>query len=993
MLLSCLEKPSMFTPYPIEVYGDGVNCCYTVDCELRLSPGDSSRVITNLITDYTSGCPFDILEVNGAAYTNPIPVQININPGQSIFLKLQVCPCGGVGTTWNADFIIDYKDTFGNATETITYGFTEINPQGLTTNPIDPAFSTLDVYPCIGTSNCAGLIGGTIPITNHSDFIIDVVIDDGGNFPVGTVFYLNGILLPGNILPIPPKTSMQIGFGFCWPNSTTTNFDVDVLFCPNYAQKITFYINPVQCFGCGIGCLDFTIDTESGLLPTANLGCGYGLPNVYKNAAVGEYKTAIFHYAYNYGFANADVDIYFNPYLFTDIASILPIDPYSLSIPNVGWHRKVQGFMVGGGPYPMQQVTGSQYQSNQKNWDVQIEIINNNEFKIFFSFYFMMDIDNGITNTYIDNYRKLIYNNIYAQIGDYLTSIGQDVYKADNSNPRYFAKDILLIDNNVSDPTSTIDRPFRCYFYDSFPLAARWYNNGIGLNAPEFTTPTFYFYRNGNPWTPRFSIFDKTKVTFLIDIPAAYTCTSMVAYIINVNEFDNTVDFKTNYDFSRAQITTNPGSGVINNLIEAPTVGPTNQGPAPSGGSYWSIEFTVGAANVSATGEYLIGIIVYDATHNIVNTFCYPNLGTTATFIGVDTTPSESSLCCPLNIQAAWSDYINTYTNVYPHVTNYKQRLLNTLNVSGGQFQTNCLLGNFGYFQSWQTLIKDVTLNVYSKRPTGFGSFYKFIYYQYQSIRDISYPSDFNNLSNDFIVKNIGSGQLQMDWFDRGRWENWIQFPSTNVYNSNQLTPYNLNNVGPINGQIQASGWNITYDWSNKLNPTDIGGEILFDYIIRFDLTSVLNLPNNQPFYVNKLIQQSLWVYPEEPLTTNTQFGSAFGDLFFPLLVEGWNGSAYVTIQGPICPNQYEHVKVTLNDISGGLSGYMIGFINKSPYGITTIKEDDAVGASPSSFTQLDSQYIYDVTPGLATGTWEFKVDVNAMPSGNYELCAQFLPL
>lgn len=985
-------------PAPFIIYGGSTNCCYTTEWDLYLT-----ATITTTITDLyfdpiNNTCPTSVLEVNGQIYTSPLSTPISLSFGQVIKLKISVCPCVGVTPPTNVIYwglTVAYTGILGSGTEDIFGVFQETNPQAAPNYPINPAFASLNLYPCeTGSGNCTDLLTGTIPFTNYSNFDLPVIIDDGGNFPIGTVYYVDGVAQVSNILFVPKNSTVQLGFGFCWPNSIPTNFDIDVILCDVYTKKITIYINPVYCLGCGINCLGFDIETESSYLPTVSAGCGYGLPNVYTESAVGEYKTLVFHYSYNYGFTNANVDIYFNPYLFTDIASTLPIDPYTLTIPNVGWHKKVQGFMIGGGLYSMQQVTQNQYRPNQQNWEVNIEIINANEFKIFFSFYIMMDIDNGITNTYLENFKRLLHNNIYAVSPNDFITFGDDVYKSTTLLPRFFAKEILLVDNNVNDPNSQIERPFRCYFYDSFPMVSRWYNKGIGLTASEFLTPTFYFYRNNVPWTANFSIFDKTQVTFVVDIPPAYTVSNMVAYIINVNEFDNSVDFKTNYDFSRANITTVVGPAVIDNLIEAPSVQPTIQGAAPSGGDYWSIEFTVGAANVVSTGQYLIGIIVYDNANQMVNTFCYPDLtDPNQTYIGVDTVPSEDSLCCPLNIQSDWSDYLNVYSNVYPHITTYKQRLKNTLVIDGGLFSSNCLFGNFGYNKDWIDLIADVQLRVYSKRPALAGRFYQFMYGQYQSIYNTGYSGNFNNLSTDFTVQDLGGSQLQISWEGRPRWENWVAFPSGNVYNNNPLSPYTLNNIGPVSGQNQISGWGITMDWSKKLNPTDIGGEILFDYIIKFDLTSVLGLPNNQPFYLNKLIQQSLWVFPEEPLATNTQFGTTFGNLFNPLYLEGWDGSIYIPIIGPICPGQYEHVRAILIDLSGSLAGYVIGFYNKPPYGIVTLQEDDETGISGNGFTQLDSQYIYDVTTGVQVGTWEFKVDVNALPPGNYELCAMFIPL
>lgn len=1028
MYLTCLEKPSVFTPFPVEVYSDsGGACCYVIDCELKLNPGDTSVGITNLQTNFTAGCPFSIISIEGVPYTNPIGQAYYLTTSNSVFLKIEICPCDSPGGTWTADFIIDYIDSRGiPGTESITYGFTEINPFGVTTDPIDPAFTSMDLFPCVGTTNCTNLVAGDIPFTNHSDIPLEITIDLNGNLPPSTVYYLDGVLQPFTIMTIAPQQTVQIGFGFCWPNYTPISFDIFVDFCASgYHRRIAVNIIPVNCYGCGLGVADFDIITENNYLPVFNAGPNYQLPNVYTESSFGERKTFEWTLVYNNGFVNGDVDIYFNPYLFTNIASISSIDPYSLSIPNVGWHKRVTGFMVGGGPFQMQQVTNNQYQPNQKNWEAFIELNSNGySFKISFTFYFMMDIDNGMTNTYLDNDKKLYYNNIYAVAPNDFITFGSDVYKANTTLPRYFAKDVLLIDNRFDDLSTGIPRPYRCYFYDSFPLASRYINKGIGVTNSEFLNPTFYFYRNGNPWTPNFSIFDDTYIYFIIDIPAAYTCTSMVAYIINVNEFDNTVDFKTNYDFSRAEILTNAVPGVINNLIEAPSVGPTNFGPAPSGGSYWTIEFTVGSGNVVSTGQYVIGIIVYDNVNQIVNTFCYPNPSSSQSYIGVDTIPNESSLCCPLTIQKSWSDYVNTYTNAYPFVTTYKQRLENKLIVEGGLFASNCLFGNFGYQGNWVDLIQSVELRVYKPfvpMTTGYNQ-YKFqLYYQNVfSNRDTNYPNNFNNQSSSLTVKDNGSGQLEIAWNGRPNYQYWITPTGNDIYIMAYVNePYNL--LGPIgsgtltnntiNGIPLNLDWSIYQPYINSnssappvnASPQTFAGEVLFDYIIKIDLSSVLGLPT---FYVNKVIQQSLWIYPEEGVIDYTNksvwtnvFGKPFEQKTLPLYIEGWNGTAHIPLFDlSFCKENYTHIKVTVikDPAVVSLPGYIIIYANKQPFSIINIKEDDygiTNNPSPTGMVKLDTNYIYDVTIGpLPNGPWEFKIDTSNLADDVYEICAMYIP-
>jgi hypothetical protein len=960
---------------PPLIYGGSTNCCYTDTWELYLTATISVTINRIYFSTSAIPCPVDVIDVNGFPYTDPLAPPIVLSFGSSIKIKVQACPCQGVLPPNNFflyNLNIDYTDNTGTYIETKAGGLQEINPQSATYDPVPASLTTLNLTPCIGTTGCDDILA-TIPFTNYSSFDVPVILDDGGNFPAGTKYYVDGILQVANILFVPGNSTVQLGFSFCWPNSTPpAPFFLDVIVCDVYSRKLTVNINPTYCLGCGVGCTDIQIETESGYLPTLTAGCNFQLPSVYSEAAIGEKKTIIWKYTYNNGFTNANFDLYLNPILWTNIQSILPVDPYSLPLPAEGWYIKILGYMVGAGLFDMYQVTGSVNEPSQKNWQVQVEIPNSNSLFIYFTFYMTMDIDNEITNTILDNYKRLSYSNINSTTAIKL-STNPDVY----NTQRFLSKELFFVDNNVNDPNFAGERPFRCFLYRTIPMAARWYNLGLyGTNAeftgsnPVNTQVSFSQERNFIVSSlTSFSIFEKTKITFQIDMQPVYTPNYMVAYIFSAdNTSDNNIDWQLNNELSRSLITTIPGTSVLNGEIESPSTGPTNVAA-----NTWKIDFHVGTG-WDASKIYYVAVIVYDVGANVVNTFI-------SNSISVDVTPSEDSLCCPLDIQTSWSDYINTYTNVYPLVTVYKQRLKNEVIVEGGFFASQCLF-DLGFAGDWMKLITDVRLNVYAVRSINATQTAYFIYNQYQSIRQGGYPFDYNNLDPAFTVKDNGFGQLILNWEGRARWETGVTFPGSNVYIADNATPWNSSLAGPLGNQL-VQNYNMTYNWVTA-------GAIFLQYIIRFDLSSILNLPNSQPFYVNKVILQRLDCFTEEPITppsVNTP------DAFNPLVLEGWTGSAYVPLNGPICPGDYGHVKATMTSLNPADAGYVIGFFNRSPYGILQLKEDDETGVSPSGFTQLDSQYIYDTTTGVQVGTWEFKIDINALPAGTYEICAMYLPL
>jgi len=985
MFLTCLEKPSIFTPFPVEVYGGSLNCCYTLDCELRLDPAQPPRTITNLTTDYTVGCPFNILEVNGQPYTNPIPAGILVTASSPVLVKIEVCPCSGVGTTWNADFIIDYTDSFGAGTETITYGFTEINPALPAYEPVSSTLTDWNLFPCVtGTGNCGDLMAAnnnlntqSLPITNHSDFDIPIVIADLGNFPLGASYYIDGVLNPnGNTVIIPPQTTIILGVGFCWATLTPATFDIDVVLCDVFTLKVDVNVIPVTCLGCGIGCRDIIIETESAYLPTLNAGCNYGLPNVYTESAIGEKKTIIWKYTYNNGFVNGNFDLYFNPILWTYVQSILPVDPYSLPLPAEGWYIKIQDYMVTNPPYNMYQVTSAINAPSQQNWEVQVEVPNYNEFYIYFTFYMTMDIDDEVSNTILDNAKRFVESQINENFGNQTLGPLASVYRT----LRFLGKELFFIDNNVNDPNFIGERPFRCFLYRSLPMSSRWYNKSLYGNPSEFQNPTFTYYRNGQFWAASFATYSETEVTFEVDLPGGATPSAMVAYLFeNTNSSvttNNSVDFLTNYDISRGQILTNAVPATIDNYIKSPSQGPTN-----IGGNRWQIKFMVGPG-LNGIG-YGLAVIVYDNANDMVNTF------TAGVSIPVDPNLNSSAVCCDLDVNYELSDFYNTYSgaNWYDIYIPYKQRFSFKVELDGGLFESQCL-ANFGYSGDWKDVLTDIRLLV-SKRDTTLNAtnIVYFIYDQYQSFRQTGFPNNWNNLFSSFTVKDLLNGKVELEWDARGRWESGVSFPASQVYIAPFTQPYNLSLAGgPAQNYINTAG--INYNWSATANNC-----IIASVLIRFDLTTVANLPNNQPLYVNKYMEFPICFFPEEDDATYP-WGGGLPITMNTLTVEGCDINGCTPIVGPICPGDYDYVKITMTSINPADTGYVIGFFNKSPYGILSLQEEDyyPFPIGPNGLLTMDSPYIYDLSQGVQAGSWEFKFDINSLPPGTYELCAMYIP-
>lgn len=976
--LSCLQDPFGDT-----IYGGSSNCCYTIDCELQFY-ATLTTYVNSIVVDpdpNETTCPFVILEVNGQPYTNPLTTPIPITVGSPIQLKLSVCPCTGVIPPNNQilyHLIIDNTSQFGvNGIADIYGAINEINSQDPNYNPLG-LLTQINLYPCIGTTGCSGPIGPTIPFINYSLFEVPVTIDDtGNNFPSGITYYVDGVAQSSNVILVPGNTTVNIGFGFCWPNATPVNFDIDFVICDIYAQKVTFYINPGYCLNCGTSCGGIDIKTENTYLSDVS-GCNFGLPSIYNTASVGEKKTIEWTYIYGNGFDSlANVDIYFNPHLFTQVQTNPNVNSATVPIPTEGWYLKIQGYMIGNNiAYNMYQLTGVQYAPSQKNWEVKLEVLDSSRFKISFTFYLTCDIDSRITNNYIENFKRFYYQ--LSTLSTPVNNSVQSVYTATNSSPRFIGNEILIVDNNILDPNNNF-RAFQCYIYTSIPFNASWYNPApyqFGVDYVfELLEPVTQVFRNPQ----KFSTFKKTLVRFEFPVLTGNAPTNVIAYIFTNENFDDTIDFINNNELSRSPITTNPNPSTLNGVIESPSLGPTL-----IVNNFYYIEFTVGTG-FDPTKKYNVAGIVYDSVGNKVNSWIY-------TDIEVDTNPDQDSLCCPLQINHSWSDYINTYPNAQPFDAVYKERLKNTLIVEGGLFSSDCLFQIFGYNKPFYDLITEVRVNIYKKYSIN--SFVLdhdayFLYNTHVATRNVASQFGFNFTNNDpnsqFVCYISNLGELTIEWIGRPRWESWVPFPIQNVFISDDDTPFTRFQPSVFDANFYIQNFNVNLDWSqDQVIPPLNYGIVFFEYVFTFDISTLVN--SSQPLYLKKVYRLQLGTYPTE----DNQYHLP-PIKFNPLYLEGWNGLAYIPINAPICSGQFEHVKAILTDINNNLNGYVIGFINRPSYGAATIEESDDSGPG-CCMVQLSSQYIYDVTPGLATGTWEFKIRTDLLASpGNYEICALYL--
>lgn len=929
------------------VYNDFYsNCCGLAEFTLKLSPGEANHIVNKIewLENGATDCGSTIVSFDGVPFTGGVlPYNITLTPFNEINVVVSICECNGVPVQGHLKI-----GTQGGATHNFYY---ELNPIPCDLSSIP---TELNWYPC--KNDCNELQPVAIEIDNPLSMSYEVRMNDTCDLIFSTnppEYYLNGVLQPLAQFQIPPQQTSVINWTIC-PALTSPgacSLTLDLCDC---TTDIIVNVVPVTCNNCGVNCYSSQLLTENNYIPTTFDFCDNGIGYVYNYGAIGELKSLRLHYQYDNGFLSNGAIIYFNPVMFDVICNYA--SKYGSGIvdspPPAGWSYTFQIADIGSS-ITMQLYGAGVNANSQKNISATIDILNNYEFIINFDFYLIADIEDWINANTLANQPKLMRNHISAPTD--LVNVVQSVY---NINKQ------LCVMIYVSDPNNLVAIPgtnptqyenFECHTIKSMQITARFYNQGLYAGASEMTNPIFSLFRNTLPVT-NFSSVLKTQVKFRINYTG--TLTNVLFWVIDASQSNNATDFVTNYDSSRGEITTIPGTGLIDNNLFSPSVAPTLIAP-----NTWECSAYVGI-NLNPSGQYYIIAVCYDSGTYLVNSFISEQLSVTEI--------PGTEICCPLNIKSVWQDYVNSY-NGSCFAPTMKERIRNSLLIKIGDFE-NCLK-DYGWNPltiDWTTFVTDIRLNIYRKQTnfpvTGQSAY--FMFNQYQSIRIPGFPANFNNLSPDFICQELGL-DFNVEWNGRVRYEQ-NTLPGSQVFISNDTTPLNRIPAGAM-GSTYVSTLGINYDWADT--------DIYFEYIVRLDLSSLFT----QPFILN-LVNINL-IHPIDFETTPNPFAS----LFKPLVVEGVKGTnPPVTITGQFCEGQFDYLIVTMQDnVTPDLVGKFIAFLDPNPYGINNLQEDDPI-VSPQGFTQLDSAPIYN-TSTTFNGSAQFYVDLSTLPVGKYQLCGLYL--
>lgn len=809
-----------------------------------------------------------LLEVNG----NPPTFPVYLNPGQSFSFLVSICSL----QTSNDGYIKFDFITIEHGAEGFYYlplscvdMSTFISPQ-----PIDFGSVT---YGGSGSQNV------TITNTTIGAFDWEVVAGfcEGHNF---TFAPDNGTLPPG-------------ASTICVITWTPTSID-EVLqcsflfgFCKTPDIRIEVTGQSVQDCSC-LCCNQVTIATENGLLRDIDGLCG---TSALVTSTIADKKMMKFEFTYQNGISDG-VQIWFNPILFAFVCDFSGV----LAPPAVAWFVEYDNTMTDGVAVPMNLIGAGSNSLNQMNFNVQFVPTNaaTGDFQILFDFFLVSDFETLINATTFANNIKF-KRNVATSLTDWANTL-PSVY---NANKRLCSM-IYLRDPNV-----LVDgAAFECIETNSIRFSARWFNLGLYNGASEFNSPSFNFTRSVGGVT-NFSTIEQTEVTFDLTIPSIYGGASgIILQMFDESQFNNSVDFLTNYDSSRAQILNVGTSGVIDNHFNSPS---TFANVAPN---VWRVTCFVDTT-INPSSTYRIAAVVYANDTITANTFLSDP-------ISVTEQPDPDCGCAPKVVSEFDQLFQSQFTDCLQPAP--KERIQHRLKLDSGAFK-DCL-DNWGALLSdWREYLTRITLTIYKRSnafPTATQTTF-FVVGQHVSNRVAGFPGGWQNL-NDLIVQDAGSALIETSFLTRVRWE---QTP----FNGQVLVAPTAQYLNRTNAGALSS----TYISTNAVTNSWIEEDVFFEYRFEFDLSSVFGAGYSwnivQAFKVNAIDFE-----PDN---------SGFSPIILEALIEGLSitSGTWQEISGTFCPTDFSSIRVTYKSSE---EGDFVFFLEKAPFGLPYIQESE-VNSSP----------------------------------------------
>lgn len=675
-------------------------------------------------------------------------------------------------------------------------------------------------------------------------------------------------------------------------------------------------------------------------LPIATVDLDCSTLDQYNFTAVGDYKEAIYYLAYANGF-QSNVDFYFNPWLYSDNPDFSTKFPNGYGKPATGYVVTVDGTWIGDGLYhDMLPYNLGSNANNQKNWTVQIKLVDAYNFEIKFCFFIVEDLNNWVNNTTWPNHDKLIKT---APGAIDWVGVVDSVYLRQKALAAYF----FIEDKNILTGALIPSPYYRCHFTRDVNFTARWWGNGLYGGMSEMSNPTWALSRGATTATD-LSAVDATEVTFTVDFVDGVD--QVVAWVFAINTNDNIHDFYYNYDSARSPIYDSVGTTPLNYHIIGPSQAPVN-----IGGTTYEVKFNVGPT-VKTTHQYAIGVICYSKANNIINSFVrYPLTVSSLPSLGTDYN---------MGLLSTWQDY----TQDYPYqcwTPTLNQRYIHKLQSGNGlNYMKDYIETTLGG-SNWLDYLTRVDCNVYQRvndYPVLGDSVY-FMYYQ-----ETSTPTGANTFSSTPNFKvNIVGPYLLTEFNSRILYDG-STFNPNNVYQSANATAFDRRSV-PQFSNVYISGNSVTNTWADK--------DIYHEYIFYFDLTSFgrghINLVD---IYT---------IHAGDYETTPTPYSS----LMNALEVYGVTPSGNELITGQFCPSAYQYLLVKASGAGVGTSEF-VAYLEPIPLSMPNLKEEESF-VSPVGMVTLTATAIYDVDSNFASNEAYYKVNISNLAPGQYRLYGQKL--
>ncbi len=811
-----------------------------------------------------------LLEING----NPPTFPVFLNPGQTFTFLVEIC--------WASTGYDGYiKPTFS----TIEHGLEPVYYVPLSC--VDPSTFISPQPIDFGSVTYGGSGSQNVTITNTTigafDWEVVAGFCEGHNF----IFSPSSGTLPAGASTICVIT---------WtPSSIDEVLQCSFLFGFCKTPDIRIEVTGISTQDCScLCCNQVTIGTENGLLRDVDGLCG---TSKLVTSTIADKKLMKFEFTYQNGISDG-VQFWFNPILFAFVCDFSGV----LAPPSVAWFIEYDNTMTDGVAIPMTLIGAGSNSLNQLNFEVFFTPTNASagEFQIQFNFFLIADFETLINATTFANNIKF-KRNVATSLIDWANTL-PSVY---NANKRLCSMIYL------KDPNVLVDGlPFECIETNSIKFSARWFNKGLYNGTSEFNSPSFQLTRSVGSVT-NFSTIEQTKVTFQVTIPSIYGGASgIILQMFDETQFDNSVDFLTNYDSSRAQILNVGVSGIIDNNFNSPS---TFANIAPN---VWEVTCFVDTL-INPGSTYRIAAVVYGNDTITANTFLSEP-------IQVTQEPDPDCNCTPKvtsNFDQLFQSQATDCLQPAP-----KERIKHRLTLDSGQFK-DCL-DNWGALLpgvNWRDYLKRITLTIY-KRANAFPSALQttfFVYAQHVSNRVAGFPFGWQNL-NDLIVQDSGSALIETSFLTRVRWEN-------SPFSGQVLVAPTAQYMNRTNAGALAA----TYISTNAVVQSWIEEDVFFEYRFEFDLSSVFGAGYAwnivDAFKVNAIDFE-----PDN---------SGFDSIITNATIEGFSITSEVwqTIEGTFCPNDFSSIRVTYNSTE---EGDFVFFLEKAPFGLPYIQESE-VNASP----------------------------------------------